>query len=125
MKLVLEATVYPLKNFEWAKKLADVNLLHLSTQLFKYCLECQLKFLGSAARCCNWFLAPRLWLSIMRKHVVVFVLCCFVYPIWQRLVISPIFRKLHYAFFILFLGRHIYERFKAGRHAWKMQQPTN
>merc|ERR1719285_1157175 len=89
----MESIVYLFNNIVLAK----ILVLHSSTQVSKYYLKRLVNFVKSIARLLYWFLAPNVVFSIMKRHTVMFLLCCFVYPILQRWVISPIFRKLNYA----------------------------
>lgn len=92
---ILTASELKRKLHSW---IAEVNFIDAVTQIFKSSLQNLLQLLRYLLRLTAWFFAPGLYASLIKRHSVMFIICTFMYPIVQRVLISPLKWRLNDAF---------------------------
>jgi len=85
-------------------KIVEIDFIDVVTKIFKSSLRNLLDLLSSLLRLTRWFLAPELYARLIKRHAAMFIICTLVYPIVQRLLLSPLKRRLNDAFVYAVFG---------------------
>jgi len=76
----------------WKKKFADVDFIDVASQIFQAFLRNVTNKLKSLLFYIQWLLAPGEYVTLILRHGLLFILCSLVYPVLQRLIITPFLR---------------------------------